>query len=104
MKPRATAGRVRRRRSLKHRLPIEVPPMKRLILGITATTMTAFLALTACETSPKDGGLLPDARNAVAHAEADPNVLKYAPTELDRARKLLVNAESSAKAKGASDT
>jgi len=78
--------------------------MKRLILGITATTMTAFLALTACETSPKDGGLLPDARNAVAHAEADPNVLKYAPTELDRARKLLVNAESSAKAKGASDT
>jgi outer membrane protein OmpA-like peptidoglycan-associated protein len=77
--------------------------MTRLILGITATTMTAFLALTACETSPKDGGLLPDARNAVAHAEADPNVLKYAPTELDRARKLLVNAEGSAKAKGADD-
>ena len=34
-------------------------------------------------------------------AEADPNVTKYAATELDRARKLLINAEGAAKEKGA---
>lgn len=77
--------------------------MNRLILGLTATAMTAFLALTACETAPPDGGLLPDARNAIARAEADPNVTRYAPTELDRARKLLINAEGSARDKGATD-
>src|SRR3954466_9281074 len=77
--------------------------MKRLIPGLMATTLTAMLALSACQTAPQDGGLLPDARNAVAHAEQDPNVTKYAPTELDRARKLLINAEGSAKDKGATD-
>jgi outer membrane protein OmpA-like peptidoglycan-associated protein len=77
--------------------------MKRLILGLTATSLTALLALSACQTAPKDGGLLPNARNAVAHAEQDPNVTKYAPTELDRARKLLINAEGAAKDKGATD-
>src|SRR6187399_2687579 len=77
--------------------------MKRLILGLTATSLTALLTLSACQTAPKDGGLLPDARNAVAHAEQDPNVTKYAPTELDRARKLLINAEGAAKDKGATD-
>ena len=46
---------------------------------------------------------LPQARGAVATAEADPNVSKYAPTELDRARKLLINAEVAAKKKGAKD-
>lgn len=75
--------------------------MKRLILGFSATSLTAMLALTACQTAPKDGGLLPDARNAVARAEQDPDVARYAATELDRARKLLVNAEGSAKDKGA---
>ncbi len=74
--------------------------MKRLILGLSATSLTALLALTACQTTPKDAGLLPDARNAVAHAEQDPNVTRYAPTELDRARKLLINAEGAAKDKG----
>jgi len=77
--------------------------MKRLILGLTATSLTTLLALAACETAPRDGGLLPDARNAVAHAEQNPNVTQYAPTELDRARKLLMNAEDSAKDKGPSD-
>jgi outer membrane protein OmpA-like peptidoglycan-associated protein len=77
--------------------------MKRLILSFTATSLTALFALSACQTAPQDGGLLPDARNAVAHAEQDPNVTKYAPTELDRARKLLINAEGSAKDKGATD-
>jgi outer membrane protein OmpA-like peptidoglycan-associated protein len=47
--------------------------------------------------------LLEQARGAVAQAEADPNVTKYAPIELDRARKLLLNAEGSAKEKGAKD-
>jgi outer membrane protein OmpA-like peptidoglycan-associated protein len=67
---------------------------------LSATSLTALLALTACQTTPKDAGLLPDARNAVAHAEQDPNVTRYAPTELDRARKLLINAEGAAKDKG----
>jgi flagellar motor protein MotB len=77
--------------------------MKRLLLGITATSLTALLALAACQTAPRDGGLLPAARDAIAHAEADPNVTRYAATELDRARKLLVNAEGAARQKGASD-
>ncbi len=74
--------------------------MKRIVAALTATSLV-LLALSACETAPQDGGLLPEARNAVAHAEADPNVARYATTELDRARKLLVNAESAAKDKGA---
>ncbi len=77
--------------------------MKRTIAALTASSLVALLALSACETAPQDGGLLPEARNAVAHAEADPNVAKYAATELDRARKLLINAESAAKEKGATD-
>jgi outer membrane protein OmpA-like peptidoglycan-associated protein len=77
--------------------------MNRLLLGISATAVTAMLALAACETAPADSGMLTDARNAVAHAEADPNVSKYAATELDRARKLLINAEGAAKQKGADD-
>lgn len=77
--------------------------MKPTILALAATSLVSLLALTACETAPPDGGLLPEARNAVAHAEADPNVTRYAPTELDRARKLLINAESMAKQKGADD-
>jgi outer membrane protein OmpA-like peptidoglycan-associated protein len=77
--------------------------MKRLLLGITATSLTALFALSACETPPKDGGLLPEARNAIARAEADPNVTRYAPTELERARRLLTNAEGAAEEKGAND-
>ncbi len=63
----------------------------------------AILALAACETQPKDDGMLAQARSTVAQAEADPNVAKYAPTELDRARKLLVNAEGAAKSKSPTD-
>jgi outer membrane protein OmpA-like peptidoglycan-associated protein len=75
--------------------------MKRPILALTATSLTLLLGLAACETAPQDGGLLPEARNAVAHAEQDPNVSRYAAPELDRARNLLVNAEGSARQKGA---
>jgi outer membrane protein OmpA-like peptidoglycan-associated protein len=64
---------------------------------------SALLALSACETVPKDNASLAQAREAVARAESNPNVIKYAPTELDRARKLLVNAEGSAKEAGANN-
>jgi outer membrane protein OmpA-like peptidoglycan-associated protein len=64
---------------------------------------STLLGLAACETAPVTSGLLEEARSSVAAAESDPNVGKYAPTELDRARKLLINAESSAKDKGAKD-
>jgi outer membrane protein OmpA-like peptidoglycan-associated protein len=68
-----------------------------------AAMASALLGLAACETTPDSSALLEQARTAVTQAEADPNVTKYAPTELDRARKLLANAESSAKEKGAND-
>jgi outer membrane protein OmpA-like peptidoglycan-associated protein len=63
----------------------------------------ALLGMAGCETAPETSGVLEEARSAVNAAEADPNVTKYAPTELDRARKLLVNAEGAAKEKGAKD-
>jgi len=62
-----------------------------------------LLGMAGCETAPETSGVLDEARSAVSTAEADPNVTKYAPTELDRARKLLVNAEGAAKEKGAKD-
>jgi outer membrane protein OmpA-like peptidoglycan-associated protein len=69
------------------------------ILGVSGV-----LALAGCESAPKDdGGLLLQARSSVAQAESDPNVTKYAPTELDRARKLLLNAEGAAREKGPTD-
>jgi outer membrane protein OmpA-like peptidoglycan-associated protein len=72
--------------------------------AITAVIVTCALAgLSACETAPKDSALLAQAREAVARAEANPNVAKHAPTELDRARKLLLNAEGSAEERGAND-
>lgn len=63
----------------------------------------ALLGLAACETAPESDAVLEQARTAVAQAEADPNVNKYAPIELDRARKLLLNAEGAARDKGAKD-
>jgi len=69
--------------------------------GLAIAMASALLALAGCETAPKDDGQLVQARSAVAQAEADPNVARYAATELDRARKLLINAESAAKDKGA---
>jgi len=74
---------------------------KRSVVAVAVAS--ALLGLGACETTPDSSALLEQARGAVTQAEANPNVTKYAPTELDRARKLLVNAESSAKEKGAND-
>jgi outer membrane protein OmpA-like peptidoglycan-associated protein len=70
---------------------------------IVVAMSTALLGMAGCETAPQTSGVLNVARNSVNAAEADPNVAKYAPTELDRARKLLANAEGAAKEKGAND-
>jgi len=65
-----------------------------------AGVVTAALAMAACETAPKTSAAVEQARAAIDAASADANVSKYAPTELQRARGLLTNAESSAKGKG----
>lgn len=70
---------------------------------ITVAVSSALLGLAGCETTPDNSALLEQARTAVSQAESDPNVTRYAPTELDRARKLLVNAEGAAKEKGATN-
>ena len=54
------------------------------------------LALGACATTPKPNAALEDARAAVQTAQADPNVAKYAPLDLDRAQKDLSVAEDAA--------
>jgi outer membrane protein OmpA-like peptidoglycan-associated protein len=51
------------------------------------------LALGACVSMPQPNAALESARSAVRMAEADPNVNKYAPLDLDRARKDLSIAE-----------
>lgn len=76
--------------------------MKRTHFVPLSIAVTA-IALAGCESAPKDSALLSQARTTVDQAQSDPNVTKYAPTELDRARKLLVNAEGAAKEKGAND-
>lgn len=70
---------------------------------IAAAVASALLGLSGCATAPESSAVLEQARSAVAKAESDPSVSKYAPTELDRARKLLINAEGATKAKGAKD-
>jgi outer membrane protein OmpA-like peptidoglycan-associated protein len=60
------------------------------------TGMGLALALGACVSMPQPNAALENARAAVQTAEADPNVNKYAPLELDRARKDLSVAEDAA--------
>ena len=57
------------------------------------TGMGLALALGACATMPQPNAALETARAAVQTAEADPNVNKFAPLDLDRARKALSIAE-----------
>ena len=57
------------------------------------TGVSLALALGACATTPKPNAALEDARAAVQTAQADPNVAKYSPLELDRAQKDLSVAE-----------
>ena len=54
------------------------------------------LALGACATMPQPNPALESARAAVQTAEMDPNVNKYAPLDLDRAKKDLGVAEQAA--------
>jgi outer membrane protein OmpA-like peptidoglycan-associated protein len=61
---------------------------------MTATGLA--LALGACASMPQPNAALENARAAVQAAEADPNVNKYAPLDLDRARKDLSVAEDAA--------
>jgi outer membrane protein OmpA-like peptidoglycan-associated protein len=69
----------------------------------TIVAAAILLGVVGCQTAPKDSAVLSQAREAVAQAESDPNVAKYAATELDRARKLLVNAQGAANQKGPND-
>jgi len=71
--------------------------------GIVGVVAAAVLGLAACETAPKSNATLEAARAAVQAAESDPNVAKYSANDLDKARKMLTNAESSVKSKGAAD-
>jgi outer membrane protein OmpA-like peptidoglycan-associated protein len=75
--------------------------MKQLLPTVAAVATLAFIG--GCETKPDDSALLTQARSAIAQAEADPNVTKFSPTELERARRLLTNAEAAAEEKGAND-
>lgn len=70
---------------------------------LTASIVAAACAMAACQTAPKTSAAVEQARAAVDAAAADASVAQYAPTELQRARNLLVNAESSVKEKGAKD-
>ncbi|HEY6621058.1 MAG TPA: OmpA family protein [Steroidobacteraceae bacterium] len=58
--------------------------------------MGLAVALSACATMPQPNAALENARAAVQTAEADPNVNKYAPLDLDRAKKELGFAEAAA--------
>jgi len=75
--------------------------MKSNLIAITASAL--LLGLAGCQTTPKDGAALSQAREAVAQAEANPNVTKYSASELERARKLLVNAQGANEQKGPND-
>jgi outer membrane protein OmpA-like peptidoglycan-associated protein len=57
------------------------------------TGIGMMLALGACASMPQPNAALETARLAVQTAESDPNVNKYAPLDLDRARKDLSIAE-----------
>src|ERR1700733_15846520 len=70
-------------------------PIKRIAVmnAKLFTGMGLALALGACVSMPQPNAALETARLAVQTAEADPNVNKFAPLDLDRARKDLSIAE-----------
>ena len=79
--------------------------MKRNLIAVAvASALLGPLAImSGCQTTPPTNATLEQARAAVQTAEANPNVSKYSPTELDQARKLLINAEGATKQHGAND-
>jgi outer membrane protein OmpA-like peptidoglycan-associated protein len=60
------------------------------------TGLGLALTLCACATTPKPNAALQNAHTAVAAAEADPNVIKYAALDLDAAKKDLAAADAAA--------
>jgi outer membrane protein OmpA-like peptidoglycan-associated protein len=60
------------------------------------TGLAAALFLGACASAPQPNAALETARTQVSAAEADPNVIRYAPLDLEAARKDLALAESAA--------
>jgi outer membrane protein OmpA-like peptidoglycan-associated protein len=60
------------------------------------TGMSLALALGACASMPQPNAALENARAAVQTAQADPNVNKYAPLDLDKAQRDLSIAEDAA--------
>jgi outer membrane protein OmpA-like peptidoglycan-associated protein len=77
--------------------------MKLITNGMRITALIGLLALGACASTPKDTAVLAQAREAVQQAESNADVTRFAPTELERARRLLTNAEGAAKERGAAD-
>lgn len=63
----------------------------KLMMGIVSA-----LALGACASAPQPNAALETARTQVAAAEADPKVARYAPLDLETAKKDLALAESAA--------
>ena len=61
----------------------------KLMMGIASA-----LALGACASAPQPNAALETARTQVAAAQADPNVVRYAPLDLETAKKDLALAES----------
>jgi outer membrane protein OmpA-like peptidoglycan-associated protein len=68
--------------------------MPRSLRLLPLAALAALATLVACETAPATGSTLAEARAAFVAAEADPQVAKFAGTELERARRLLADAET----------
>src|ERR1700733_2933205 len=103
--PRKKSTRARRRwnwtracrRSSKNRRAIPNPINEDAVMNAKSiTAMGGALALSACASMPQPNAALENARAAVQTAEADPNVIKYAPLDLERAKKDPSAAEDAA--------
>lgn len=70
---------------------------------LAATLVAPALLIVGCATAPKTSSAVEEARSAVRTAESTPDTGKYAPTEINRARTYLSNAEGVLKEKGPSD-
>ncbi len=67
---------------------------------ITATLLAPAILMVGCATAPKNSPAVEEARAAVSTAESRPDTGKYAPTEINRARNYLSNAEGALKEGG----
>ena len=97
----ATAALVPMSRNPRRRPRNEVPHEITSDLHSAATAL--LLGLAACRTAPKDGAALSQARNAVAQAEANPNVSKYSATRTRPRAQAPGERQGANKQKGAND-